>query len=288
MALVAQIKFVQGATIGTPGVALYGALGTPVVASNGNNASVVRWKWSMVGTPGGSSVPTGLISDGTTPTATFTPDVAGGYHVELVTFDASGAQKIDRRVFLVPEVSGRKIAPFDAEAPALNFLGQTRGWAPFMEEYCRFVDLLSAGPSVPIGAQSLTQQSASVDGKIEQFSIASYQTPDATPVVVFSYAIPEGATVDVTTIIEACENATPDQCVYKQGGTFRRFGNGAPSWVGAASPDDLGFRPSPGPPFVAAPAWALNGNNLEITVTGTADPIRWGVTFRASITLEPV
>jgi hypothetical protein len=288
MSLVAQIKFVQGGNIGTPGIALEGTVGTAVTASNGDNSSVARWKWSMIGTPGGSSVPTGLISDGTTPTAVFTPDVTGGYHLELITFDASGAQKIDRRVFQVPELSGRRIAPFDAEAGALNFLGQARGWAPFMEDYCRYLDFFSVGPNVPLGSRSFTQQSSSVAGKAVFADIASYQTPDATPVVVYSYALPAGATVDVVAIIEACESATPENAIFKQGGAFRRVAGGAPSWVGTASADDLGFRPDPGPPFVAAPTWALNGNNLEITVTGTVNAIRWGLTFQASITYEPV
>lgn len=287
MALVAQIKFVQGGNIGTPGIALIGVLSTNVVASNGDNSSVVRWKWTMIGTPGGSSVPTGLVSDGTTPTMTFSPDVAGGYHVELVTFDANGSQKIDRRVFLVPELSTRRIAPFDAQAPALNFLGQTRGWAPFMEDYCRYLDLFSVGPNVPLGSRSFTQQSSSVDGQIVFADIATSGTTDATPLVIYSYALPEGASVDVVAIVQATENATPASAVFKQGGAFRRVGSGAPAWVGASSADDLGFRPDPGPPFVAAPAWAINGNNLELTATGTTDPIRWGITFQATITLEP-
>lgn len=285
MAITAAIKFVQGGNIGTPGVALVGDVGTNVVASNGDNTGVQRWKWSMVGVPGGSAVPTGLISDGATTTATFLPDVRGGYHLELVAFDVAGAQKKDRRVFIVNELSGRKIPPFDAEAAALNFLGQTRGWAPDMENYLRFLDLFSVGPSVPIGSRAFSQVSSAVEGKQTFCDIGSLETTTNTPTALYSWAIPAGCVADVEAIVEVNEPLTPNYAVFKQSSAVRRDGSGAPAWVGSSTPDDNGTRPAV--PFVAAPVWSFSGNNLLLTVTGTADDIRWGITFQATITYEP-
>ena len=141
MSVSAAIKFVQGANVGTAGIALFADLaqGSAVTASNGDNSQVVRWTWTMLGAPGGSSVPVGLMSDGSFPTASFNWDVAGGYHLELITTDINGNQAKDRRVFGVLEASGLFIPPFDAEAPALNFAGQPFGWHPSMEGHLRSI-----------------------------------------------------------------------------------------------------------------------------------------------------
>jgi hypothetical protein len=149
MAVSAAIKFVQGANVGVPGISLIynPATGHTVVASNGDDSNVIRWTWKMLATPGASAVPIGIISDGSFPTATFTWDVSGCYHLELVTTDINGNQAKDRRVFGVTETTGRLIPPFDAEAPAMNFGGQLKGWSPYLEAYLKAVDAGGGGGS---------------------------------------------------------------------------------------------------------------------------------------------
>lgn len=140
MTVSAEIKFTQGATVGPDGQALFGSVGSAVHASNVSDASVVSWTWTIVDVPPGSAVPVGLISDGPTPSLTFTPDVTGGYLVQLDVFDSAGRSSTDLRVFGVKELSGRFVPPFKARAAALNFAGQARGWAPYAETYLRAVD----------------------------------------------------------------------------------------------------------------------------------------------------
>lgn len=154
MAVTAQIRFTQGVTIGTPGVAIIGTTGQAVAASNGDNTDVVRWKWTMLDTPEGSAVPIGLISDGGISTALFTPDVSGGYHLELEVFPTSGASSRHRLCFQVAEPSGRLVPAFDAEAPALNFGGTTRGWRKIMDRWLRHVDRTDGVTNATNGTQN--------------------------------------------------------------------------------------------------------------------------------------
>lgn len=159
MAIAAAIKFVQGATIGTAGQALYGVLTTPVTVSNGNNSNVQRWKWTMVAVPPGSTVAEGVMADGPFNSVQFIPDVRGGYHVELIVFDAAGNQKKDRKVFQVPETSGLSIPPFDANAAALNFAGQLDGWELMVRPFLSTWGMqLEFGFDIPfvLGLQSTT------------------------------------------------------------------------------------------------------------------------------------
>ena len=217
MALVAQIKFVQGATIGTPGVALAGVSGTLVTASNGDDSSVKRWQWTMVGTPSASSIPQGLISDGPVTAATFTPDVAGGYHLQLVTFDAAGNSVTDRRVFQVPELSGRYIPPFDAEAPAMNFLGQLRGWALYLEAYLKYVDtIISVLGSVPVNYQTVNTYTLQLSDRGGVVTMSSAGTT-----TVSMPASP--ANGDTYTVMNAC------------GATFNVSGNGNSFYTASGS-----------------------------------------------------
>lgn len=138
----AAIKFTQGLTSSTPGQALVnGVLTTPVTAANGNDASVETWKWELVYAPPGSALAPGTVfSDGAATSATFVPDVTGGYVVDLTVTDFSGAIAKDRRVFLVPEVSGRSIPPFGADMASLNPGGSTLGWDPYAGQILRLVE----------------------------------------------------------------------------------------------------------------------------------------------------
>ncbi len=141
MAVTAAIKFTQGVTTAPAGEALVGVITTPVTCTNGSDAGpVVNWQWTVVGVPEASALTKGTKLDGTIASYTFVPDVAGGYCLELVTRDGAGNQATDLRVFLVPEASGRYVPPFGAPGSALNFSGQTSGWAPYLDAYLRHVD----------------------------------------------------------------------------------------------------------------------------------------------------
>jgi hypothetical protein len=153
MTVTAQIKFDQGATHGVAGMALFGVTGTPVVASNGNDANVKRWVWTITDVPPGSSVPIGQVTDGGVATTSFVPDAHGGYLLQLDVYDEFGNKSTDERCFGVQTDSGRFIPPFDADFAALNFSNNKRGWAPFVEAWFNYLDNLppSRLPFGPVG-----------------------------------------------------------------------------------------------------------------------------------------
>lgn len=142
-----KIQFTQGATTGDVGQALEGTTATPVVAKDGNpikgDRSIYRWTWIDV--PTASVLSLGDFGGGTITQIEFTPDVVGDYHLLVQRTDSNGFTTIDKRVFRVRLASGRALPSFDAEAPALNFGGQTRGWKPDMEEWLLYLDGLTMG-----------------------------------------------------------------------------------------------------------------------------------------------
>lgn len=140
MPVLAQIKFTQGATTAPAGEALIGAIDEEVVCSNGEDAPVREWTWEMLAVPSGSGVAVGTMTGGQTPTVAFEPDVSGCYLVQLTVVGRDGSTSVDQRVFAVPETSGRIIPPFLGAATAMNFGGQTEGWAPYVAEYLRAID----------------------------------------------------------------------------------------------------------------------------------------------------
>jgi hypothetical protein len=148
MSVSASLAFTQGAQVGAPGVAIIGVDGTLVVASNGNNANVMTWTFTMVDVPQTSALPTGVVQTGSSPTYSFTPDVTGGYLLLLTVYDSFGNFAQDFRTFQVPEASGRIIPPFKGTDQSLNFIissvQNTRGWAIFQDAYDREVDYLAS------------------------------------------------------------------------------------------------------------------------------------------------
>jgi hypothetical protein len=175
MTISAAIAFVQGALSSAPGVALIGNYGTTLTGSNGNNTNVVSWQWTIVDVPPGSAVPLGPFA--ATPTASFVPDLNGGYLVQLTVTDGLGNTATDFRCFQVPETSGRIIPPFKGTDASLNFIISAvmnlRGWAPFMTAYCKEVDLLALG-----GGSSSNYQPVAAPGP-GTFTLAPYTTREA-------------------------------------------------------------------------------------------------------------
>src|SRR3569832_1699074 len=98
----ALIQFTQGAHTDSAGKAVLGAFGdfSAVTVTNGNNTGVVSWKIFLLDAPPDSttfavgSQPQVLAqASDNTPTATFTPDVAGTYRVMLELSDGISADR---------------------------------------------------------------------------------------------------------------------------------------------------------------------------------------------------
>lgn len=151
MAVTCQVKFVQGVTVGTPGIALFGSPGVSVQVSNGaSNAGVAVWTFTVVSVPHGSSVPLGVAQTGATPTWNFTPDMAGCFIVLVTVSDGNPVPSTasDARAFGVLSPSGNFIPSFTGDNNSLNFGGQTTGWDVYMEAWLQALELLiDAGAS---------------------------------------------------------------------------------------------------------------------------------------------
>ncbi len=153
MSVSASIKFVQagGGGTGEVGEALEGVVALAVVASNGNNANVKRWKFSWGDSPPASAFIDGVVQDGPLTSFTFTPDVPGGYSLDLTTFDEFGNSATDTRVFIIPEVNGGMIPPFTANVSSFNLLGTLKGWATVLRWWLNKI----APPAVEIAALNI-------------------------------------------------------------------------------------------------------------------------------------
>jgi hypothetical protein len=171
MTILASVQFVQGITTYNPGQAARGVSGTAVTVQNGaSNSGVVRWQFTVLDVPPGSSIPIGVAQNGATPTWSFTPDIANCYSIRLDVYDSLGNNQFDIRAFGVPMPSGHIIPPFGALASTVNFAGQTRGWSPAMEEFVgplepRFVaDLATYRPTSEITRQVIHLDGYSITG----------------------------------------------------------------------------------------------------------------------------
>lgn len=137
----ALIQFLQGVTTPGPGLAMIGIAASAVTVTNStDDPSVKKWTFEVIDAPTGSTVPIGVNQDGGKNSYQFTPDIAGGYEIHMVVQDNQGNFSEDWRVFQIAEASGRIIPPFTADASALNFAGQKKGWAPYLDAYLKAVD----------------------------------------------------------------------------------------------------------------------------------------------------
>jgi hypothetical protein len=140
-----QVKFVQGALIGTAGISLFGKSGALVTCSNGNDTGVTAWKWEIVDVPPGSSVPLTVQGPGPTSTITFTPDIPGSYLVRLTTYLLLIPLGVDESSFTIASATGRYLPPFmggiqTTAQRILNFASQQRGWASTEEQWFGAID----------------------------------------------------------------------------------------------------------------------------------------------------
>jgi hypothetical protein len=158
MPVATLVKFVQGASVGTPGVSLIGVTGTGVQVSNGGTNPTPdpgTWVFTVLGVPSASAVLTGVVQSGSTPTWNFTPDVAGTYVVQLeVTDDTTGATSTDVRSFGIYTSLGAPylIPSFTGNSQSMNFGGQPTGWDKYMEAWLNLVVALASAAVAPFPA----------------------------------------------------------------------------------------------------------------------------------------
>ncbi len=147
----ASIDFVQGGTNPPAGQAIAAVTGTSISVTNGDNTAVSSWQIELYDVPPGSSVTTGVIASsnsGSTPSASFTPDVTGSYRVALKVWNVANRDgaptDTDIRDAMVGEVNtGLIVPPFQmwprqlpplaslfagAKASESNLSGCDRGW----------------------------------------------------------------------------------------------------------------------------------------------------------------
>lgn len=164
--MAAKIQFAQGVNVGNVGEALVGSTGAAVVASDGNATpdAVSHYRWTWIDVPSLSAFPLGFITEGPASSISFVPDAEGDYHLMLEAFGVTGFKTVDRRVFRVELPSTRALPAFDAEADALNFGGQTRGWKPDMEKWLLYVESLVSPGHSSVGPQGAMQVAGAVAG----------------------------------------------------------------------------------------------------------------------------
>ena len=249
MAVSAKIKFTQGALNPVPGLALIGVVTTPVVVTNGDNSNVAIFTWEVIDKPPTSAVPTGVVAVGAVPSYSFTPDQPGGYLIHLTVVDLAGNRAEDFRVFQVPEPSGHIIPPFDALAPALNFGGQTRGWAKYQEELLRFL--------------------------LDDAVAGVVTTADATPTLAFRFPAADGYVIPVRAIVKVRSTDLSAAVLgeWEVKASYKRVA-GTLSAAFAATITELFKVGVPG-----APTLTLNGNtDVDLNVTGiAATALTWTV-----------
>lgn len=126
--------------------------------------STSHYRWTWIDVPTLSAFPLGFITEGPVDNISFVPDVEGDYHLMVESFGTTGFKTVDRRVFRVELASLRALPAFDAEADALNFGGQTRGWKPDMEAWLLYIENLVSPGMSSSGANQTVQTAGAIAG----------------------------------------------------------------------------------------------------------------------------
>ena len=166
MSVVAQMILSQGGLPGLPAQSYIGVDGVLVTITNADDTGVTYWKYELLDVPLGSTISPGILSEGTAPSVTFTPEIGivGCYRVKLTVRGPTG-ENIDVRNFAVPtRVHSWIIPSFLAEANEMNFTGQLRGWMRWVNEILLYIDglILPAGTE---NRQFLTWQQSPPPGR---------------------------------------------------------------------------------------------------------------------------
>ncbi len=136
---------------------VFSFIGTAFTLSNFDNTGVLAHRWTLVDKPIGSSA---SLTTPTLATTQITPDIPGGYLVQLDTYLDAGATDLDDTD--VEEIGIRFDVPYDWLVPAAGETTQqdsTRGWATSREQSIRDVRrnlLPEPSPSVETSAVTAT------------------------------------------------------------------------------------------------------------------------------------
>ena len=204
----ALIQFDQGGP-GTPGQAFVGATGSLVTVTNDSNLNVNSWQIDLVYTPPGSAVPVAVplaFNDaGSTPTASFTPDVVGSYRLVLTVWAVINrtGNDFDRdiRNFVIPLPSGLIIPPYQKDPDKLPTLASGRPGAKPNELNIGGTELGWAGDgSDGLLAQAIMQIGAGGGGPLAA-TLALGNTTGGNNIVVSAGDVIQGATsLDLTAL----------------------------------------------------------------------------------------
>ena len=178
MAVNTLLQFVQDDIVGAPGQSLFGVLlDTVTVGNGGTNPLSGTWTFTVLDSPPGSAVSVGVAQIGPLSTWSFSPDYTGGYLISLKVDDGYGNISVDTRCFGIRDASGLFVPPFAGNFASLNFGGQARGWATYMEEW--FAYILALGESdrtlysatAPVTVGDTTAQTSIVGAGIGSMTI---------------------------------------------------------------------------------------------------------------------
>jgi hypothetical protein len=131
----ANIIITQDSVSSDPGVSRLGVPTLPVTLSNEDNTNATKWEYEILEVPLDSAVVPGVISSGSSPTASFVPDEEPGcYRIKITVFDVQKGQLTQIRNFCVPTCNGWIIPPFSASSKTneLNFPGYSKGWSQIL------------------------------------------------------------------------------------------------------------------------------------------------------------
>ena len=116
MPVVANLIFTQGVS-GSAGKYFTGVIGATVTLSNEVDTDVVNWKYELLDAPSSSSLSIGTLSDGGSPTATFTPDVSGGaYRVKLTVTGPTNSAEFTGTFFVPTDWFSWLLPAYQTEA----------------------------------------------------------------------------------------------------------------------------------------------------------------------------
>jgi hypothetical protein len=282
MTIAAAVKYTQNAVVGSAGVAYMGVTGLAVTVANGDDTGVVAWKFEVLDVPIGSSVPTGVVQSGITATWTFTPDVAGGYLVRITVTDALGNTVMSIALcFGVLEATGRFVPPFAAIGASVNFTSQARGWAKYVNQYLKQIDLIGgttdANTAVTMQPNTDWQGTPRVIGGKGLIQTTNNTPADSSQL----HTITSGKTCTFYADVVATQTAgagNPDSAEFQIKCVIRNDG-GVLTQVMAPAPVDMHANTT-GTAWFAG--FVLSGAGVKIEVTGdTGKNVDWTYTFSA-------
>jgi hypothetical protein len=146
---------------------------TPVVMRNADDTDVFAWRWTMLDRPAGS---TAVLTSPTSPSVSFTPDVAGGtWRVGLQVNTATIAETTTA-LAAVQDDFGRRRPAAGEVGPEANWLDggspNSRGWATDTN------DILSAIDPVDLTSPALVDFTLTVGASVGGLTRGGLGLPD--------------------------------------------------------------------------------------------------------------